>query len=175
MGFSVAFSSQNWSVITADSSVQALVRLCLTDGTGIGGQSEQIYSESGQLVKTEFSQYLPLRIGYSVITKGGSLQVPYLIHAVTGEPGKPITESGLRKALYQIFMVAESNKFNHLVLEISSFVSVDLPDETISQSFMEVVRKAEKECSFVTHLTVTSASDTKSSKWIQLLQTALGN
>lgn len=77
----------------------ALVRPVRSDGESITAVGRRLEVAAGPAVGSRLQDMGDLPVGGAVITPGGELPTPFLIHTVLQSPEEPVTAPGVRRAL----------------------------------------------------------------------------
>ncbi|XP_022804127.1 poly [ADP-ribose] polymerase 14-like [Stylophora pistillata] len=95
--------------LTQESSTEAIMNIISTDMNmnNAGDLSKAIARQSGPQVQQECNQLGKQSPGTAVLTKGGNLQVPHIIHIIPGSSDK----KHLQQCLEEGLRVADSNNF----------------------------------------------------------------
>ena len=78
---------------------EAILRPVASDFAPVTGAGRDVEMRSGEGVRDRLVALGGLPVGGAVVTPGGDLAVPFLIHVVVQSPEEPVTRGGVRKAL----------------------------------------------------------------------------
>ena len=85
----------------------------LTLGSGV---SAVIREKGGSIIQAECRKKGPVHVGEAVITSGGSLKSPFVIHTVGPKWGEGSEDDKLRQAVYRTLRVADQNGLKSLAM-----------------------------------------------------------
>ena len=82
-----------------DAETEGLLRPVRSDLTGITGASRRIEFGLGEKVRARLEEMGEVPVGGAVVTPGGGLRTPFVIHAVLESPDESVSAFGVRRAL----------------------------------------------------------------------------
>jgi O-acetyl-ADP-ribose deacetylase (regulator of RNase III) len=84
-----------------DAGVDVVVRAARTDGASITPAGRRLELAAGPSVARQLGSLGEIPLGGAVLTPGGSLPVPYLLHLVVQSSEEPVSRANVRRALEQ--------------------------------------------------------------------------
>lgn len=78
---------------------EAILRPVSSDFAPVTGPGRDVEIRSGEGIRDRLVALGGLPVGGAVVTPGGDLAVPFLIHVVVQSPEEPVTVAGVRRAL----------------------------------------------------------------------------
>lgn len=79
--------------------VEAVLRPVRSDGESLNAVGRRLEVAAGADVLARLQEMGELPVGGALLTPGGDLAAPFLIHVVVQGPDEPVTEAGVRRGL----------------------------------------------------------------------------
>jgi O-acetyl-ADP-ribose deacetylase (regulator of RNase III) len=119
--------------------VEAIVNPANTDlrmETGVAGA---IAHKGGKWIVEECQRIAPIPLGEAVVTTGGVLKAPYVIHAAAMSPGGKVTEESLRQAIHNTLLRTEGRAFKSIAIPAMGTGAGGLNVEESARALLPVI------------------------------------
>lgn len=131
-----------------------LLRTVRADLSALTAGGRDVLLRAGEAVLQRLEQMGPLPVGGAVITPGGELEAPYVIHAVTSADDEPETDLTVRHALRNGLRRAVEFGLESLALEPLGLGAGHMDPEDATRSMVEVLMEHLEQGDSPLHLTV---------------------
>jgi O-acetyl-ADP-ribose deacetylase len=117
----------------------AIVNPSNTDLVLGGGVAGAIRQKGGPIIQAECRKKGPVHVGEAVITSGGSLKSPFVIHTVGPRWGEGEEDEKLRSAIYRTLRVADQNGLRSLALPAVSTGIFGFPVRRAAEIILDTI------------------------------------
>lgn len=136
----IKFKTGDITTIVAD----AIVNAANTDLTMEAGVAGAIAAKGGKWIAEECRRLAPIPLGEAVVTTGGILRAPYVIHAAAMRPGEKVTPESLRQAVRNTLLRVEGKGFKSIAFPAigtgAGGLSVEESARVMLQTILDHVR-----------------------------------
>lgn len=119
--------------------VDAIVNAANTDLTMETGVAGAIANKGGKWIVEECQRIAPISLGEAVVTTGGVLKAPYVIHAAVMNPGGKVAEESLRQAMHNTLLRTEGRAFKSIAIPATGTGAGGLNVEDSARAMLSVI------------------------------------
>lgn len=149
---------------------EAILRPVSSDFASVTGAGRDVEIGSGESVRERLAALGGLPVGGAVVTPGGDLTVPFLIHIVVQSAEEPVSELGVRNALLNGLRRASEWEMEAVALPPVGTGAGNLDPEASARAMIPVLMEHLESHEFPREVTVTVPNEYEEEVFRQMVE-----
>jgi O-acetyl-ADP-ribose deacetylase len=153
--------------------VDALVRPATTALEPASSAGRTLEAGAGLSFNSQFARTSDQAVGSAVVTGGGALSAPFVIHAIIRSSEEPATEAGVRQAFLSVLQRAKEWQFARIATPPLETEPGAMVMETTAGIMSNLIIQHLKDSAFPSDVTIVVGSETDRATFATFLERAL--